>query len=312
MKNIYLFPGQGSQAVGMGKDLYETYGDVKKLFDDANAILNIDIKKYCFEGPIEELTRTDIVQPAITLVNMAVFIALKARGCLPAVACGHSLGEYAALYAAGVFSAETVLGLVRLRGTYMQECAERNPGGMIAVIGLPIDGVRAVCAQAGEAGVIGVANFNTKEQIILSGVSGAVAKATEIIEAQGTGRVIPLKVSGPWHSPLMREAQDRMAAEIAKAHLNDPLIPVICNVTADYGRTAPQIRENLIAQITGSVRWFETVARLLSDHADARYAEVGPGRVLKGLMKNINRAVQVQNIENAASVDAASGAFAAS
>lgn len=298
MKLIYLFPGQGSQSVGMGKDLYEKFESVRNIFDDGNKILGVDIKKYCFEGPLEELTRTHIVQPAITLVNIAVATVLNEKGVKPEAACGHSLGEYAALYTAGVFSLDTVLRLVQLRGKYMQECADKHPGGMVAVVGLTIDTVREVCVEAGASGVIGIANINTKEQLILSGTKEAVAKATEIIEKLGTARVIPLKVSGPWHSPLMKEAQDRMRREIMGAEMSDPKIPVICNVTAHYAKTASEIRENLINQITGSVRWLETIERLQSTHTDARYIEVGPGRVLKGLLRNINRDAEVFNVEN--------------
>jgi [acyl-carrier-protein] S-malonyltransferase len=287
----------------MGKDLYEKFESVRNIFDDGNNILGADIKKYCFEGPLEELTKTHIVQPAITIVNIAVATVLHEKGVKPEAACGHSLGEYSALYAAGVFSLETVLKLVQLRGSCMQECANKHPGGMVAVVGLTIDTVREVCVEASASGVIGIANINTKEQLILSGTKEAVAKAAEIIEKLGTARVIPLKVSGPWHSPLMKEAQERMAREIMVAEMSDPKIPVICNVTAHYAKTAAEIRENLINQITGSVRWLETVERLQSTHTDARYIEVGPGRVLKGLLRNINRDAEIFNVENSASLD---------
>ncbi|MDP8263786.1 MAG: ACP S-malonyltransferase [Candidatus Ancaeobacter aquaticus] len=295
---VFLFPGQGSQSVGMGRDLYDAFGSVKKVFDDAQNILGFDIKKYCFEGPLEDLTKTDIVQPAITLLNIALFTLLKEHGVSPSVVCGHSLGEYSAVFAAGVLDLSTVLKLVQKRGKYMQKAADKNPGSMIAVVGLPREKVEELVADGLSSGAVGIANFNTQEQLIVSGVSEAVSYVSEQVEKLEGVRVIPLNVSGPWHSSLMQEARQRMVEELDLCEFSNPTVPIICNVTAEYATDGEMVKRNLIEQITGSVRWYETVKRLEKDYQGAQYLEVGPGRVLKGLVRSINRSLDVTNVGN--------------
>lgn len=296
-KLVYLFPGQGSQHVGMGEDLYKNFPRVRELFAEASDALSMNFEQLCFEGPESLLVQTENVQPAITLVNVACLEVLKSKGIAPAAAGGHSLGEYSALYAAGVVGFLDLMKLVRNRGIFMRDAASRNPGGMIAVMGIGIESAEKVCKMVEGIGSVEIANHNSPRQIILSGEKEALGKAMELAKEEGAKLVVPLKVSGPWHSRFMREARERMTGHLAEYSFNKPAIPVVANVTADYEHGADQIKENLVRQITSPVLWVDTIQRLMRDGYTS-YVEVGPGRVLRGLVKDISRQATVSNVEN--------------
>jgi [acyl-carrier-protein] S-malonyltransferase len=295
---VFLYPGQGSQYVGMGKAFYDAFSEVRGLFGRASEILSLDMERICFQGPEADLVLTDNVQPAITLVNMACSLLLGLEGVRPGVAAGHSLGEYSALHAAGVLDEKAVLQLVRLRGQRMQDAADRHPGAMAALLNLPLEKVREIC----DAADIEVANINGPGQIIVSGTDAGVARAVEMAAAAGSRRSIRLNVSGPWHSRFMRPAQERFALDLARYTFKDPEIAVVANVNADYVRDGATARENLALQVCAPVRWQESVERLIRD-GHRRYVEVGPKRVLRGLLRQIDREVEVWNVEDPKSLE---------
>lgn len=301
-KQVCLFPGQGSQHIGMGQDLHNDFPLVRNLFEEASDTLSMDFRKLCFEGPESVLVQTENVQPAITLVNVSCFEVLKSKGFVPAGAAGHSLGEYSALYAANVIRFVDLMNLVRHRGIFMRDAAEKNPGGMAAVMGIGIESVEKVCKELEGLGSVEIANHNSRGQIILSGHMDALARAMERVKEEGAKMVIPLKVSGPWHSRFMHEARERLAALLADLPFDKPAIPVVANVTADYAFETVQIKENLVRQVTSPVLWVDTINRLLRD-GFMSFVEVGPGRVLRGLVKDISRQSNVGNVENVKTLD---------
>ncbi len=296
-KLVFLFPGQGSQHVGMGKDLHDSFPRVRELFAEASDALSMNFEQLCFEGPESLLVQTENVQPAITLLNVSCLEVLKSKGIAPAAAAGHSLGEYSALYAAGVVSFVDLMKMVRNRGIFMRDAANKNPGGMIAVIGIGIERAGKVCRMVEGIGSVEIANHNSPGQIILSGEKDALGKAMELAKEEGAKLVVPLKVSGPWHSRFMKEARERMAGHLEAYPFNPPSIPVVANVSADYEHAADQIKENLVRQVTSPVLWVDTIRRLTMDGYTS-YVEVGPGRVLRGLVKDIDRQATVANVEN--------------
>ncbi len=293
MKKAILFPGQGSQAVGMGRDFYDAIPECKALFDEANAVLGYDIATICFDGPEEELKKSHNTQPAIFTVSAAAFKALQLKK--PELqfdyAAGHSLGEWGALYAAGVISFENTLRVLKARGEFIQAACVANPGAMLAVINLD----RAVLEKiAAEAGVI-LANINSPDQIVLSGTAEGIAKAETLCKAAGAKRALPLPVAGAFHSPLMAPAAEKMAAFLSNIPLAAPCIPVLSNVTGQPHASVEAIRANMVAQITGSVRWVESM-QWLAAQGVTEVVECGPGKVLAGLMKRIDKTVSVSNI----------------
>lgn len=295
----YLFPGQGSQYVGMGKDLYDQFPEAKKYFDEADAILGFPLSGICFNGPEEELKQTKNTQPAIFLHSMALWNVLKPTDA--AMVAGHSLGEYSALVAAGAMSFSDAIKLVRLRGELMQKAGEENPGTMAAVVGLEQNIVNEICRIASADGIVQPANFNSPGQIVISGSVPGVHKAMELAKERGAKLVKELVVSGAFHSPLMQSAKDKLKEALDKTEIRDAKIPVYANVTAKPVVRADEIRRLLFEQVTSAVRWEETIATMAADGA-MKFVEIGPGKVLQGLVKRTVAGAEVLGIDKAADV----------
>jgi [acyl-carrier-protein] S-malonyltransferase len=295
----FLFPGQGSQYVGMGKDLYEQNTVAKALFGQADAMLGFSLTKICFDGPEEELKQTKNTQPAIFLHSMVV--ARLFRGARGTMAAGHSLGEYSALVYAGALTFEDALRLVRLRGELMQQAGVEQPGTMAAVVGLEPDVVGEVCCSAWDVGIVQAANFNSPGQIVISGSVSGVRKAMELAKGRGAKMVKELPVSGAFHSPLMESAKSGLQSALVKTDIRDAAIPVYANVTAKPVQKADEIRRLLAEQLTSPVRWEETIRNMAADGA-SEFVEIGPGKVLQGLVKRIRSDVQTRGIERIADV----------
>ena len=302
MKTAYIFPGQGSQAVGMGQNLCAHSEAARTIFEQADEYLGEKISTLCFYGPEDALKQTIHTQPALYVTSAAVLAALGERGVpQPEAVAGHSVGEYAALYAAGAFDFETGLKLVARRAQEMHRAGLSQPGAMAAVLGLTAGQVVAVCAEALSTGTVSAANFNGGGQVVISGSPDGVAKASELAKAAGAKRVLPLNVSGAFHSALMAPAVEAMEYALRDAAIHVANIPVVANLTADYEATPEEIRANLAAQIDHPVRWEETVLRLVADGFDM-FVEVGSGTVLAGLMKRVAPDVKVVSIGDTAGV----------
>lgn len=294
-KKAFLFPGQASQYVGMGSDLYERYAIAREMFKKANDILEFDITSLCFDGPAEELKQTRNTQPAIFLHSIIVTTILRELGILPGMTAGHSLGEYSALVAAGAISFEHGLKLVRQRGMLMQVAGEISPGTMAAIIGLSYEDVKNICAEAEQQGIVTVANLNSPGQIVISGSIEGVHKAMELAKEQGAKRAIELVVSGAFHSPLMESSQEEFKNSLDQAEIKNAEIPVYANVTAQPVQNAAEIKKLLFEQLTNPVLWETSARAMLKDNA-TEFFEVGPGNVLAGLQKRIDRSVQVKTV----------------
>jgi len=296
-KTAILFTGQGAQSVGMGKDIAERSAPAAQVFEQAAKIVGYDLRALCFEGPAERLEQTDIQQPAIFTTSVAIWRAMtdgRQWASAPVALAGLSLGEYTALYAAGAVSFEDALRLVKRRGELMQAAAVATPSGMVSALGLEPAKVDAVCQGASSAGLLVPANYNCPGQIVLSGTKAACDAAVPLIEQAG-GRAIPLKVAGAFHSPIMQPAADGLAEVLARTPFQKPNFPVVANVNCENHGDAVTIRQWLADQLTHSVRWQASIERLLNEGVD-RFVEVGPGRVLTGLLKKIARRTPVVNV----------------
>ncbi len=295
-KLAFVFPGQGSQYVGMGREMAEHFPEAKAVFEAAAAIISPDFVDIIYSGPEEALRQTAITQPAILTASVACLRVLESRGIKPDCVAGHSLGEYSAHVAAGTLSFRDAVQLVAERGRLMQE-AVPSGGAMTAVLGLSRDKVEQVCRKASCQGVVEVANYNCPGQLVISGQAGAVETAAGLCKQAGAKRALPLQVSGPFHSSLMIPAGEQLAERLAGVEINSPDIPVIANINGNYVKTRKDIASSLIGQVSSSVRWEECIQRLVADGADL-FVEVGPGKVLTGLIKKIAPGVGLANVED--------------
>ena len=284
-KTAFLFPGQGSQSVGMGEEFYREYDVVRDIFDMTEEISRFNISKLCFKGPIEDLTMTVNLQPAVTAVNLACLAVIEKENVEFHYCAGHSLGEYSALSAAGVISKEDTARLVFKRGELMHREATRNHGAMHAIIGLPIDTVADLVTEVQKDGFVSVANHNTELQIVITGAPEAVEKVSSLATAQGA-KSVPLKVSGAWHSELIKGAEEEFKAYLDTADFNTPGKSILFNVTADSSNDPDEIKDIMGRQLCSPVRWYDTIGKLMENNVEV-FVEVGPGRVLAGLLKKI-------------------------
>lgn len=300
-KLAFIFPGQGSQSVGMGKDLYENFESAKDVFETANGISNKNIKNICFEGPEEVLKETQNTQPAILTTSIAALEALKSKLSIkPSYVAGHSLGEYGALYEAGVLDFETALKLISKRAELMSEA---KGGSMAAVLGCDETKLKECLNEASQAGYVSVANYNSPDQIVITGEDSGVKKASELLTQAGAKRVIPLAVSGGFHSKLMKDAADKFSASLKEVELQDAQIPVITNVDAQITLSAQEFKQKMPEQIYSSVQWTKTIQKMISDGVNI-FVEIGPGKVLAGLNKKIDPNVKTYNVYDTASLNA--------
>ena len=297
----FLFPGQGSQSVGMGKDLAEKFSASKQTFEEADDALGLAISRICFEGPEEQLRLTENTQPAILTASVAAWRVLDQQGIKPALAAGHSLGEYSAHVAAGTISFANAVRAVRNRGRYMQEAVPVGTGSMAAILGMNPENVIQVCADAGQGEVCEAANINSPEQIVISGHAAAVERAVKLADERGAKRAKVLSVSAPFHCSLMKPAQDRLAVDLQALSFSAPAFPVVCNADASPIESGDAARDALIRQVTGSVRWVESMHWLIAQGVQA-FIEIGPGKVLCGLMRQIDRSKKCANVEDEASL----------
>ena len=307
----FLFPGQGSQAVGMGKALADAFPEARSAFAEADAALGRSLSGLCFEGPDEQLTLTENTQPAILATSIAAWRVLEARGMAPAWAAGHSLGEYSAHVAAGTFGFADAVRIVSHRGRYMQEAVPVGTGAMAAILGLDAATVTAACDAAAQGEVVSPANLNAPGQVVIAGTKAAVERAGAEAKARGAKRVIALNVSAPFHCALMAPAQARLEPELRALAVQAPRVPVVANVDAQPRRDATSAIDALVAQVSGAVRWEDVIGYLVSSGVRA-YVEVGPGTVLAGLVRKIDREAQVVSFGAPEQLAAVEALFAAS
>lgn len=303
MKTAFLFPGQGSQKVGMVQDLFENYDSVKALIKEADETLGFSISQMMFEGPDTELMKTEFTQPAILTASVAVWQVLKEHGLTPDIAAGHSLGEYSALVAAGAISFADAVHTVHLRGRFMQEAVPLGEGGMAAIIGSNPETIVKVCGEVSTEDLpVQAVNFNCPGQVVIAGATAAVEKACEALKKAGARRAIMLKVSAPFHSTLMEPAALRLKEVLDKIDIHDTAIPVVANVNAKEETKADEIRKNLVDQAAHPVHWEESIRNMVAGGVDMT-VEAGPGTVLTGFMKKIARSVPCHHAEDVATID---------
>lgn len=299
-----MFPGQGSQSVGMGRGFYDASPTIRALYDEASSILGYDIAQLCFEGPAERLNLTEHTQPALFVSSAAALKAMEPAGLVPLVVAGHSLGEYSALYAAGGVSFHDAVALVQKRGRYMSEAVPPGTGLVAALLGLSAEVVKAACQEAASLGVVGAANYNSPGQVVIAGDKAAVERAIAIAKSKGCKKAIPLPVSVPVHTPLMQGAANRLAAEFGRVVWHDLRVPLVNNAEAVALQRAEDIRTSLVRQLPSSVRWEESVQKMV-ELGVTTFVEIGPGTVLTGLVKRILPGAVTANVHDPKSLDAA-------
>lgn len=297
----FLFPGQGSQSVGMGKDLAEKYPIARQTFQEADDALGYKLSQLCFEGPEDQLRLTEITQPAILTVSIAALRVVEAQIPKPAVVAGHSLGEYSAHVASGTITFADAVHTVGNRGKYMQEAVPVGVGAMAAILGMELDKITAICREAAQGEVCQPANINSPEQVVISGNTAAVERAVKLAEERGAKKAKLLPVSAPFHCSLMKPAQDRLQADLDKLAMSKPVYPVACNVDAELVTEPLKALDTLVRQVTGSVKW-EQCVRLLIAQGVQTFIEIGPGKVLWGLMRQIDRSKTSLNVSDEASL----------
>jgi [acyl-carrier-protein] S-malonyltransferase len=303
MKTAFLFPGQGAQVVGMGKEIAQKFDAAAKIFERANAIVGFNLRGICFEGPAEKLNTTTVSQPAIFVTSAALLEAVKTSGVAADVTAGLSLGEYTALYAAGVISFEDALILVQKRGEAMQAAADATEGAMVSVIGLDEEKVGQLCAEAGEGEVLSAVNFNCPGQIVISGGKAACGRAEKLAEKYGAIKTIRLEVAGAFHTEMMSSAANTLKEALRKCIISEPgNIKTIANIDAEYYKSAENIAEGLIKQLTCPVLWQKCMEKLIADGVENFY-EIGPGKVLTGLMRRIDRGKNIVNVNSLQAIE---------
>ncbi|MDT7542909.1 MAG: [acyl-carrier-protein] S-malonyltransferase [Acidobacteriota bacterium] len=307
----YIFPGQGSQYAGMGRELAEKFPAARAVFEEADDALGFRISRLCFEGPAEELQLTENTQPALLATSVAALRALESEGLpRPSFVAGHSLGEYSALVAAGALSLADAMRAVRGRGRYMQEAVPIGVGAMAAILGSQAQTVEEACAEAAQGEVCSPANLNSPKQIVIAGDAAAVDRAVEILKARGARKVVKLKVSAPFHCALMQPAQERLARDLEEIEFKDLHVPLVTNVDAKLIGGGEDARDSLVRQVTSPVRWSESMELLTKAHGVEMFIEVGPGKVLAGLLKQIAPEARSLNVEDAGGVEAVRAALA--
>ena len=299
---VYIFPGQGSQAVGMGKDLYDNFPKAREVFEEADDALGFKLSEMCFSGTAEDLALTANTQPAILTVSVAAFRAMESGSFpLPNFVAGHSLGEYSALVAAKALSFSDAVKTVRKRGMYMQEAVPVGVGAMAAILGLPVETVENACAEAAQGQVCSLANINSPAQIVIAGNSEAIDRAIEILKERGAKRAIKLNVSAPFHCALMKPAQEKLVVDLQKINFEDLRFPVIENVSAEANTKGERAREALTMQVSAPVRWADSIENLIAEGVET-FVEVGAGKILAGLVRQINRDVRCLSVEDSGSL----------